>query len=92
MKRSRFEIMVDILSCAKDGSNKTRIVYGAMINFRMAEEYLKILIEAELLTAYLDNNKTLFKTTDKGMETLEKIKALFELNPVKELGWGEGET
>ncbi len=89
MKRSRFEIMVDILSCAKEGTNKTRIVYGAMINFRMAGEYLNFLIEAELLSTHLDNNRTVFKTTDKGMETLEKFKALFEMNTNRELGGGE---
>lgn len=32
--------MVDILSSAKDGANKTKIIYDAYLNFKQAGEYL----------------------------------------------------
>ncbi len=81
MKRSRFEIMVDILSSAKEGANKTKIVYEGMLNFKQAGEYLNFLIGVELLTTYLESNKTIYRTTDKGIEMLEKYKELIELKP-----------
>ncbi len=82
MRRSRFEIMVDILSAAKEGSNKTGIVYGARLNFRQAEDYFNFLMGAELLMKNnTDKNKTIYHTTDKGVEMLERYKELIELKP-----------
>lgn len=82
VKRSRFEIMVDILSSAKEGANKTRIVYEAYLNFKQAEEYLNFLMEAELLVKkYTGGNKTVYHITDKGQEMLERYTELIELRP-----------
>lgn len=80
-KRSRFEIMADILSSAKDGGNKTRIVYEAYLNFRQAEEYLNYLMEEDLITTYSERNRTIYYTTEKGVKMLEWFNDLIELNP-----------
>ncbi len=81
MKRTRFEIMVDILSSANEGANKTKIVYDAYINFKQANDYLNSLMDAELIIKDSDGDKTIYQTTDKGLEMLEKYKELIELNP-----------
>jgi predicted transcriptional regulator len=49
MRRSRFDIIVDILTTSIEGVNKTKIVYDANLNFKVAKEYLDFLIEAGLL-------------------------------------------
>lgn len=72
MKRYRYEIITDILSSAEEGANKTKIVYEACLNFKQAEEYLDLLMEAELLTTDSDGNKAIYHTTDNGLETLER--------------------
>ncbi len=82
VKRSRLEIMAEILSCAKDGGNKTKIVYDAYLNFKQAEQYLNYLMEEELLTIYSDENRTVYYTTEKGAKMLERFNDLIELNPV----------
>lgn len=79
MKRSRFEIMVDILSSAKDGANKTKIVYEAYLNFKQAGEYLDFLMESDLLGKSTNENKTIYRTTDKGVKMLERYRDLVEL-------------
>ncbi|MFO7967780.1 MAG: DUF4364 family protein [Archaeoglobaceae archaeon] len=81
MKRSRFEIMVDILSSAKEGVNKTKVVYEAYLNFKQAEDYLNFLMEAELISTDSNGNQTIYQTTDKGLEMMERYKDLIELNP-----------
>lgn len=80
MKRDRLEIMVDMLLSAKDGANKTKIVYDAFLNFRQANGYLDYLMEAELIAKKnTKGNKTIYKTTDKGIEMLERFNDLIEL-------------
>ncbi len=71
--------MVDILSSAKDGANKTKIVYEAYLNFKQAGEYLDFLMESDLLGKSTNENKTIYRTTDKGVKMLERYRDLVEL-------------
>lgn len=50
-KRNRLEIITDILRvCQKEGEiNKTALVYGANLNFKRAETYLKLLTKMGLI-------------------------------------------
>jgi len=48
-RRSNLEIVAEILRIAKKGVKKTRIVYGANLNFRMLGEYLEKLEKAGLV-------------------------------------------
>ncbi len=79
MVNPRFEIMVDVLSSAKGGANKTKIVYDAYLNFKQAAEYLNLLLESSLLTIGSDGNKKVYYTTNEGEKMLEKYKELIEL-------------
>lgn len=72
MRRTRIEIMLDILSASYEGANKTKIVYRAFLNFKQAEEYLGLLLKENLLMERNMGNKKVYQTTDKGVEMLEK--------------------
>jgi len=75
-RRTRFDIMVDILSVSAEGANKTKIVYGANLNFKLANEYIGFLIDSDLLSQEKNKNGKIFTTTDKGMDLLNKFREL----------------
>jgi predicted transcriptional regulator len=62
MRRSRTDIVVDILRVAVNGAKKTHIVYEVNLNFNIAQKYLKMLNEKELIR----HENGLFITTEKG--------------------------
>ena len=75
-RRSKFEIMVDILSVSRHGALKTQIVYRANLNYNRVDRYLKFLERNGLLVP-LDTGYT---TTKKGEEFLHEysnMKMLF---------------
>jgi len=74
-RRSNFEIVAEILKIARKGVKKTRIVYGANLNFKMLGEYLVKLEKAGLITRS-QNNGCLIKTTEKGKEYLQQFYGL----------------
>jgi len=77
-RRSNLEIIAEILRIARRGARKTRIVYGANLNFKMLKEYLKKLEEAGLITVS-QGEGGLIKTTKKGHEFLQHFYGLKEL-------------
>ena len=76
-RRSNLQIVAEILRTAKKGAKKTRIVYGANLNFKMLNEYLEKL-EAAGLIKHSEDNGGLIRTTDKGKEYLEWFRGLRE--------------
>lgn len=70
MKRSRIDIIIDVLDVAKMGVNKTGLVYKANLNFELANNYLEILQNQRLVEKRLDK----YITTDKGKAFLQKAK------------------
>ena len=73
-RRSNLDITADILRIAWNGARKTKIVYGANLNFKLLNEYLSNLKEAGLVT-YNSSNR-LIETTAKGREYLERFNSL----------------
>ena len=69
-RRTHMDIIAEILQIAKRGARKTRIVYGANINFKLLNKYLDQLGKAELITKNYENNT--IKTTDKGEDYLKQ--------------------
>jgi len=67
-RRSRTDIAVDILRVAMNGVKKTHIVYEVNLNFNIAQKYLQMLNEKELIR----RENGLFITTDKG-KAFQKI-------------------
>jgi predicted transcriptional regulator len=73
-RRSRVDIAVDILRVAMDGVKKTHLVNEVNLNFKIAQEYLEILNEKELIK----HENGLFITTDKG-KVFQEIAKEFKL-------------
>lgn len=76
MRRSRVDIIIDILEVAKEGANKTTIVYKTNLNFKLADKFLNLLQKHSLLENKLDNDMITKKyiTTEKGKIFLKKTK------------------
>jgi len=75
-RRSRTELIVDILTEALQGANKTNIMYMANLNFLRFNRYFSELIDKGLI-AEVDNpgsGNFMYKTTDKGKALLEVLK------------------
>ena len=71
-RRNDIDICADILTIARTGVRKTRIVYGANLNFKITKKYLKRLEDNKLIQAI--NGK--FYTTDRGTGFLHQYKTL----------------
>jgi len=78
-RRDRLHIIAEILEIAKDGSLKTQIMYRANLSFAQLNEYLGLLLELELLQQNSENEKTLFKVTEKGIEYMQNYYKIKEL-------------
>jgi predicted transcriptional regulator len=72
MRRSRLDIIIDVLEAGKEGTNKTNIVYKANLNFKLAREYLDLLQKHGLI----ENRSNKYMTTDDGKSFLNKAKAV----------------
>lgn len=62
IRRSKIDISAEILNIAQNGANKTQIVYGANLNFDIANRYLEMLQNKGLIK----QNGDLYLTTEKG--------------------------
>ena len=71
-KRSRTEVIADILNEALAGANKTRLMYRCNLNFARFNHYLQELLDAGLVKCIDANPEgiVLYKTTDRGRELL----------------------
>ncbi len=75
MKRSRNEIISQILEICKNGASKTKIVYQANLNFNSVNPYLDLLIKNDLIRVN-EGRAILYDTTPKGIRLLETIKQI----------------
>ncbi len=72
MRRSKMDIIIDVLEVAKMGVNKTSVVYRTNLNFKLADKYLELLQNQGLVENKLDK----YITTDKGKIFLEKAREI----------------
>jgi len=70
MRRSRIDIIIDVLDAAQMGVNKTSVVYKTNLNFKLADKYLELLQRHGLVENRVDK----YITTDKGKIFMEKAK------------------
>lgn len=75
-RRSRIEVVCDILSEALEGANKTRLMYRCNLNFIRFNRYLQELLNAGLIENVDTNpkNTIIYKTTEKGRELLKVLR------------------
>ena len=69
-RRSRHDIIADILEDAKDGARKTHIMYRVNLSYGQNERYLTALKKA----GFINEEKGVWKTTEKGLHVLEACK------------------
>lgn len=72
MRRSRIDIIIDVLEVAKMGVNKTSVVYRSNLNFKLAEKYLELLQKHGLVEKRVEK----YITTEKGKIFLQKAKEI----------------
>ena len=72
LRRSRAQVISEILSEASEGANKTRLMYRCNLNLARFNCYLRELLDAGVIGRVNPNPKgvPLYKTTDKGRELL----------------------
>ena len=75
-RRSRVEVVCDILSEALGGANKTRLMYHCNLNFMRFNRYLQELLDAGLIERVDSNPEgiVLYKTSDKGRELVKVLR------------------
>jgi predicted transcriptional regulator len=78
-RRGRLSIIANILDVAKRGTVKTRIMYGASLSFSQLGDYLSFLLDANLLKIVVNPSKSLYKTTEKGLQYLQCYMEIGEL-------------
>lgn len=70
-KRSRYEIVHDILDQCQNGAKKTWVMYRANLSYDLTTNYLNDLVKRGLI----ENREGLYYITDKGKQLLEVLKA-----------------
>ena len=78
-RRDRLYIIAEILQVAGEGTLKTQIMYKANLSFAQLNEYLSFLLETDLLKVISDEEKTIYKTTRKGIRYLQSYKEIRDL-------------
>ncbi len=72
-KRTREELIAAILSGARDGASKTRIMYFSWLSFDQLQKYLQFAMNLNLVR--LDNG-TKYYITERGLEFLKNFEEL----------------
>ena len=81
-KRSEIDIMASILSEARKGARKTRIMYRCNLSHRQLQVYLKLLLDMRLLMSVSeegDRKTNYYETTTRGRNFLDAYGKLKEL-------------
>jgi predicted transcriptional regulator len=78
-RRDRLLIIAEILNIARRGSLKTRIMYTGNLSFAQLKEYLTLLMDFNLLEVAKKSQRTVYKTTDKGLQYLQSYEEIREL-------------
>lgn len=78
-RRDHLFIMAEILEVTIDGALKTQVMYRANLSFAQLNEYLKLMQDLRLLETVKNSERTLYKTTTKGMRYLQSYRELRDL-------------
>ena len=75
-RRDRLHIMAEVLGVTMDGALKTQIMYRANLSFAQLNEYLSLLLGLGLLKTRKQGQKTIYKTTVKGVRYLKSYEEI----------------
>jgi len=78
-RRDRLYIIAEILEVALEGVLKTQVMYKANLSFAQLNEYLKLMLDLNLLGLSENSGKRVYKTTSKGIRYLESYRKIRDL-------------
>lgn len=78
-RRDHLFIMAEILEVTLDGALKTQVMYRANLSFAQLNEYLKLMLDLKLIETIKNTDRTLYKTTTKGVRYLQSYRELRDL-------------
>ena len=85
LRRSRFDIIANILTIAKEETLKTPILYGANLNYGQLCNYLVFLLENNLLNSHGCDEQKRYETTEKGFRFLEEYMEIQNILNINEM-------
>jgi predicted transcriptional regulator len=77
-KRSKDQIIADILDICREGAGKTKIVYQVNLNFRTITPPLDLLLRKGFLEAS-QGDRPIYHTTPGGTQALEALRKAEEI-------------
>jgi len=78
VRRTRMDIIANILNVAVKCDSKTRIMFRASLNHKQTEKYFDYLLETSMLRKINNKGRIFYETTERGKEFLAKYIALKE--------------
>ncbi len=77
-RRGTLAILANILTASIHGINKTTLVYRTNLNFKTIKKYLVFLLDNEFVAVHHVEGKDMYKTTEKGLLLLQKLRDVKE--------------
>jgi predicted transcriptional regulator len=78
-RRDKLYIIAEILEIAKDGTLKTQIMYRANLSFTQLNDYLGFMLRINLMNKTVENDREIYKATEKGQDFLQRYREISEL-------------
>lgn len=75
-RRSRLDIIADMLDASRGRVRKTHLMYKCSMSFTQIERYLNLILRAKLLVVEDDGADLLFKISRKGKSFLRSYQSL----------------
>ena len=71
-RRNNTDILAKMLEVAKEGTQKTQIMYKANLSFTQLNEYLPFLIQNDFVEVTVNDGKKTYVTTAKGRKFVQR--------------------
>jgi predicted transcriptional regulator len=78
-RRDKLNIIAQILEIARESTLKTQIMYKANLSFAQLNEYINFMQDIGLLAKVMENRRETYKTTEKGLNFLQRHGEITEL-------------
>jgi len=78
-RRDKLYIIAEILEIAKEGTLKTQIMYRANLSFTQLNDYLGFMLKISLMDKTVENDREVYKSTEKGQDFLQRYREINEL-------------
>jgi len=78
-RRDKLYIIAEILEIAKEGTLKTQIMYRGNLSFTQLNDYLNFMLKINLIDKIVQNDKEIYKATEKGLDFLQRYREITEL-------------